>query len=172
MVVIRWVSNGKDMVLAPKQLQAFYTDVRHWEELIDFIDKNGGLKKPYIMTSMFKCTLEQAELEEEYMGLCKNGQLIMDPIYGPISYNSCLSNAFKLKLGQDAKILLVEITRATEKEIAEHLFKLVKVIPASRVKARCAQLLLITHRLWKVLKRMEERRERRMVGKKMILVLM
>ena len=52
-VVISWVSNGKDMVLAPKQLQALYTDVRHWEELIDFIDKNGGPRKPYIMTSMF-----------------------------------------------------------------------------------------------------------------------
>jgi len=58
MVVIRWVSNGKNMVLAPKQLQASYTDARHWAELIDFIDKNGGPKEPYIMTSMFKCTLE------------------------------------------------------------------------------------------------------------------
>jgi len=28
-VMIHWVSNGKDMVLAPKQLQASYTDVRH-----------------------------------------------------------------------------------------------------------------------------------------------
>jgi hypothetical protein len=58
MVVIRLVSNGKDMVLAPKQLQALYTDVRHWEQLIDFINKNRGPKEPYIMTSMFKCTLE------------------------------------------------------------------------------------------------------------------
>ena len=50
MVVISWVSNGKDMVLAPKQLQASYTDVRHWEELIDFINKKGGPKEPYSMT--------------------------------------------------------------------------------------------------------------------------
>jgi len=28
-VMIHWVSNGKDMVLASKQLQASYTDVRH-----------------------------------------------------------------------------------------------------------------------------------------------
>jgi len=47
-VMIHWVSNRKDMVLAPKQLQASYTDVRHWEELVDFINKNGGPKDPYI----------------------------------------------------------------------------------------------------------------------------
>jgi len=52
------------MVLAPKQLQASYTDVRHWEELVDFIDKNGGPKELYILRSIFKCTLEQDELEE------------------------------------------------------------------------------------------------------------
>jgi len=46
------------------------------------------------------------------------------------------------------------------------------VIPACGVKARCAQLLIITHRLWKVLKMVEERRERRMVGKRIILVIM
>ena len=96
MVVISWVSNGKDMVLAPKQLQASYTDVRHWEELIDFIDKNGGPKEPYIMTSMFKGTLEQDKLEEEYMGIYTHGQMIMNPIYGQISYNWCLSMAFML----------------------------------------------------------------------------
>jgi hypothetical protein len=51
-VVIRRVLNGKDMVLTPKQLQASYTDVRHWEERIDFIDKNGCPKEPYNMASM------------------------------------------------------------------------------------------------------------------------
>jgi hypothetical protein len=61
------------------------------------------------------------------------------------------------------------------KEIAEHIIRPTKVILASRVKARCEQLLIIIHRLWKVLKRVEERekrREKRMVGKRMILVLM
>jgi len=38
--------------------------------------------------------------------------------------------------------------------------------------ARCVQLIIIIHRLWKVLKRVEERWERRMVGNRMILVLM
>jgi hypothetical protein len=73
MVTIHWVSNGKDMVLAPKQLQASYTDVRHWEEFVDYIDKNGGLKEPYIVRSMFKCSLEQDEMDEEYIGIYKHG---------------------------------------------------------------------------------------------------
>jgi len=64
-VMIHWVSNGKDMVPAPKQLQASYTDVRRWEELVDFIHNNGGPKELYILTLMFKCTLEQDELEDE-----------------------------------------------------------------------------------------------------------
>ena len=98
--------------------------------------------------------------------------MILDPTYGQISYNCCLSNAFKLKLGHDSKKNLVEMMRATGKETAEHIIGPAKVIPASRVKARCAQLLIIIHRHWKVLKRVEERRERRMVGMRLILVLM
>ena len=55
-------------------------------------------------------------MEEEYMGLYyTHGQMIMDPTYGQISYNCCLSNAFKLKLGHNPKIFLVEIKRAPEK---------------------------------------------------------
>jgi len=127
--VISWVSNGKDMVLALKHLQASYTDVRHWEELVDFIDKNGGPKEPYVLKSMFKCTLEQEELEEEYMGIYKHGQMINDPIYGQISYNCCLSNAFKLKLGHNVKIFVLEMKSATGKEIAKHVIRPTKVIP-------------------------------------------
>jgi len=59
MVVIRWVSNGKDFILSPKQLQGSYSVVRHWEELVNFIDKNSDTKEPYILKSMFKCNLEQ-----------------------------------------------------------------------------------------------------------------
>jgi len=124
---------------------------------------------------MFKCTLEQDELEEEYMGIYKHGQMINDPIYGQILYNYCLSNAFKLKLGHNVKLFVVGMMRATGKEIAEHVIRLTKVIRASHVKARREQLLIIIHRHWKVLKRVEERekrRERRMVGTRMILVLM
>jgi len=106
------------------------------------------------------------------MGLYTNGQMITDPINGQISYNFCLSNALKFKLGQDLKIFLVEMKRATGKKIAEHVITPAKVIPPRYVKARCEQLLIIIHRLWKILTRVKERRERRMVGKRMILVLM
>jgi len=143
--------------------------------LVDFIDNNGGPKQPYIPTSMFKCTLEQDELEQECMGIEKHGQMINDPIYGQISYNCCLSNALKLKLGHNVKIFVVEMMRATGKEITEHVIRPTMVIRASRLKARREQQLIIIYTLWKVLKRVEERekrRERRMVGTRMILVLM
>jgi len=125
------VSNRKDMVLTPKWLQASYTDLRHWEELIDFIDENRGPKEPYIMTSMLKCTSEQAEWYKEFMESYTNGQMRMDPICGQISYNCGLSNAFKLKPGHNPKIFLVESKRATKKEIAKHFIGPAKVIPAS-----------------------------------------
>jgi hypothetical protein len=80
MVVICRVLNGKDIVLSPNQLQAAYTNMRDWEELIDFINKIRRPKEPYTLTSMFKCTLDKDELYEEYMELYTNWQMIMDPI--------------------------------------------------------------------------------------------
>jgi hypothetical protein len=56
-----------------------------------------------------------------------------DHLSGQISYNSSLSKAFKLKLGQDVKLLLVETKAATGKDIAEHVLRPVKVIPSSFV---------------------------------------
>jgi hypothetical protein len=61
------------MVLALKQLQASYTDVRHWEEFVDFFNQNGGPKEPYIVTSIFKFPLEHNKLEEESMGIFTHG---------------------------------------------------------------------------------------------------
>ena len=106
------------------------------------------------------------------MGLCTNRQMIMNTIYGQISYHYCHSKAFKAKLAHDQEIFYFRIRRATGKEIAERIIKPVNLIPASHVKARCAQLLIITPRLWKDLKRVEERRVRTMVGKKIILASM
>jgi len=109
------------------------------------------------------------------MGLYINRQKIMDPIYHKISYNCYLSNAFMLKLEQNPKIHFIEMERATWKVITEHIIIPGKVITASCVKVRCAQLLTIIHILWMVQKRVEERekrREWRMVAKRMILVLM
>jgi len=95
------------------QLQALYPDVRHWEELIDFIEKNCDLIEPYCLAALYKCNLTQGELEEEYMGLYTLGQMLNDPLSGQISYNSSLSNAFKLKLGHNVQLLLVEMKAAT-----------------------------------------------------------
>jgi len=78
----------------------------------------------------------------------------------------------KLKLEHNPKIFLIEIQRATGQEVAECMTRAVKEIPASPVEVGCVQQLFIIQKLWKVLKRVEERRERRMVGKRIILVLM
>jgi hypothetical protein len=79
-VEIHRVSYGKDMVLAAKQLHASYTDVKDWQQLVEFVNKYRGPKELYILRSMIKCTLEQYELEEEYMGIYKHRQMITDPI--------------------------------------------------------------------------------------------
>jgi hypothetical protein len=97
-IIIHWVSNGKDMVLALTQLQASYTDVRHLDELVNFIDKGRSPKEPYILRTMYMCTMDQDGLEEKYIGIYKQGQIFNDPRYGQISQNCSLSNAFKLKL--------------------------------------------------------------------------
>jgi hypothetical protein len=62
--------------------------------------------------------------------------------------------------------------RDTRREVAEHIIRPTKVIPACRVNARCVQLLSIIHILGKNLKLVEESRERRMVGMRIIHVLM
>jgi hypothetical protein len=74
-----------------------------------------------------------------------------------------------LILGNNPKIFLVEMKPAAGKEIAEPVIQPAKVIPTCCLKARCAQLLSVIHRLWMVLRTVEERRERRMVGKRMLL---
>jgi hypothetical protein len=172
MVFICRVSNGKDIVLSPNQLHVAYTHVRHWEELSEFINKNGRLKEPYTQTSRFKCTLGKDELDEEYIELYTNGHRITDPIYGQISYNCCLSNAVKLKTGTQYEHMFRRNEVSDREADCQARNEIGRGNPPSRVKARCAQLLFIIYRLWKVLPRVEESRERRMVGKRMIFVLM
>jgi len=67
------------------------------------------------------------------MGLYANVQMINDPLYGQISYNSSVSNAFKWKLGHTVNLFLVEMRAATGKDIAEHIMRPMKVIPARHV---------------------------------------
>jgi hypothetical protein len=47
--------------------------------------------------------------------------MIMDHIYGQISFNCSHPQAFKLKLGQNLVLFLVEIRRAAGKDIAKHI---------------------------------------------------
>jgi hypothetical protein len=97
--------------------------------LVDFIDKNSSLEESYILRYMFQCTLEQDKSEEEYTGIYKHYQIINDPTYGEVSYNCCLSNAFKLKLGHEGMIFVVGMMRATGKETAEHVIRPTNDIP-------------------------------------------
>jgi len=60
--------------------------------------------------------------------------MMTDPLYGQISCNSSLSNACKLKLDNNVKLLLVEMEAATEEDIAEHVMRPAEVIAASLIK--------------------------------------
>ena len=68
-------------------------------------------------------------MDEMYKELCTNNYMSMHHMYGQISFNSCLSNAFKLKLGHNVNIFVVEMMRATGKEMAEYVIRPTKVIP-------------------------------------------
>jgi len=125
------VPNGNNDQTSSIQLQASYTDVTHWDELLDFIEINCSPKEAYCLTAIYKCNLKQEELDEEYMGSYTPGQIMNDPLYGQISYYSSLSNAFKLKLGHDVKQFFVDMKAATGKDIAEHVMRPAKVIPTS-----------------------------------------
>ena len=133
MVVIRRVPNGDNDPTSSMQFQASYTDGRHWEERIDFIEKYCSPKEPCSLTVLYKCNFRQEELDEEYMGLYAAGQMMNDPLYGQISYNSSLSNAFKSKLGHNVNLFLVELKAVTGKDNAEHVMRPAKVILASIV---------------------------------------
>jgi hypothetical protein len=65
MVVIHRVPNGDNDQTSSMQLKASYTDVGHWEELIDFIEQSCSPKEPYSLTAIYKCNLTQEELDEE-----------------------------------------------------------------------------------------------------------
>jgi hypothetical protein len=113
MVVICRVPNGNNDPTSSMQFQASYKVVRHWEELLDFIEKNCGPKEPYCLPALYKCNLTQEELDAEYMGLYAPGQMMNGPLYRRISYNSSLSNAFKLKQGHEVQLCLIEMKPAT-----------------------------------------------------------
>jgi len=67
--------------------------------------------------------------------LYSDGQMINDPIYGQILYNCYHSSTFNLKLGHNARRLLVKMKSATGKEIAKHVIRLTEVLLTSHVTA-------------------------------------
>jgi hypothetical protein len=78
--------------------------MRHWEELINIIELNCGLKEPYCLCVIYILNVTKEELDKEYMRLYTPGQMINDSLYSQISYNITISNAFKLKLGHNSKL--------------------------------------------------------------------
>jgi len=147
------------------QLQAAYIDVRHWEELIDFIEKNCAPREPYCLITIYKCNLTQVEMDKEYMEMYAPGQMMNDSPYGQISYNSSLSNAFKLTLAHNVKLFLIEMKAATRKDIAEHVMRPAKVVPASLVVVSYAPLLISIRSLRGYPVKMKEWWMRRHVGR-------
>jgi len=171
MVVIRRLPNDNNDQTSSIQLQASYTDVRHWEELIDFIEKNCSPNELYCLTAIFKCNLKQEGLYEEYMGLYSSGQIMNDPLYRQIAFNSSLSNAFKWKLGHDVKLFSVGVKAATGKDITEHVMRLAKVIPASLVTVSYGPLPISILRLLRYPMKMKQWWMRRQVGKRLIVLM-
>jgi len=107
------------------------------------------------------------------MGLYTPGQILNNPLYGQLSYNSSLSNAFKLKLGQNGQLFLIEMKAATRKDIAEHIIRSAKVIPARVVTVSYAPLLISIYRLRRYLMKMKVWWMRRqLMGKGLSVVLM
>jgi len=170
MVVIHREPNGTNDQTSSMQLQASYSDLEHWEELIDFIEHNCSLKEPYCLTAINKCNLTQEGMDEEYMGLYTPGQMMNHPPFGQISYNCSLSNAFKLKLGHDVKLFLVEMKAATGKDIVEQVIRPVKVIPTSLLLVNYALQLICILRLGREPMKMKEWWMRRQVGMRLIVV--
>jgi hypothetical protein len=119
---------------------------------------------------MFNMTHE--ELDEEYMGLSAPGQMMNDCQSGQISLNNCLLNAFKLEPGHNVKLFWVELKAATGKNILEDIIRPAKVIPASLIPARYARLLISVLRLRRDPMNMKEWWMRRLVGKRLIVILM
>jgi hypothetical protein len=92
--------------------------------------------------AIYKCNLTEEELDKEYMGLYPPGHIMNDPLSGQISYNSSLSNAFKLKLGHNVKQFLVDMKPVPGKDIAKYVMKAAKVIPATLVTVSHTPLLI------------------------------
>lgn len=73
------MSNRNNVMISATPLQAMYAAVRYWEEVIEFINNNRSRKRTFIMTTMFRFTVEQDKENKEYMLLNIHGQMMTDP---------------------------------------------------------------------------------------------
>jgi hypothetical protein len=72
------------------------------------------------------------------MGSYAPREMMNCPLYGQIAYNSSLSNGFKLNLGHNVELFLVEILTATGKDIVEHRMRPANEFPANLILANSA----------------------------------
>jgi hypothetical protein len=103
------------------------------------------------------------------MELYAPGQTMNNRQSGQISYNNSISNTFKLKLGHNVKLFFVEMKAATGQDIAEHVIRLVKVIPTSIFPVSYTPLLIGILRLRREPMRIKQWSIRRQVGKRLIM---
>jgi hypothetical protein len=166
MDVIRWVPNGNNDQTSSNQFQALYTDVRHWEELIDIIGKNCSPKEPYCLTAIYKCNLMQEELDEEYIRLYAPRQSWMT------IYIIRVHTTVRMKLGHDVTLYLVDMITAIGKDVVDHVMWPSKVIATSLVTVRYFLLLIGKPRLWRYPIKMTEWKMRRQEGARLIVLIM
>jgi len=133
---------------------------------------NCGPKEPHYLTATFQCNSTREALDEEYMELYAPGQMMNDLLYGHISFTNSLSNGFKLNLGHDLKLFPVEMKAATGKDIAEHIIRPAKVIPASLLMVSDGPQLISILGLWRDPMKMKRWWIRRQVAKWLTVVLM
>jgi hypothetical protein len=98
--------------------------------------------------------------------------MINDSVYQQISSHSSHSNAFKLRLQYNLKLMLVEMKAATWKNIAEYSIRPAKMIPASHVMVHYAALPMRIVTLWRDSPKMKEWLMRPQVGKRFVVVSM
>jgi len=73
MIVIRRVSNGNNDETSSMQLQASYPDVRHWEELIDFIEKKLWPDRTILSDCVIQMQLDAGRIGQRVYGIIHTG---------------------------------------------------------------------------------------------------
>jgi hypothetical protein len=73
MVVFRRLPNGNNDHTSSMQLQALYTDLTHWAELIDFVEQNCNPEEPYSLTAIIQMQLDAGRIGSRVYGIMLTG---------------------------------------------------------------------------------------------------